>query len=45
MDTEAPRIPLTINMIVCLAACAAFLHHPGAGLPPGGVEPSPEHNR
>ncbi|SNT62064.1 hypothetical protein SAMN05216276_108727 [Streptosporangium subroseum] len=45
MDTKAPRTPPTINKPVRLAACAAFLRHPGDGLLPGGVEPRPEHSR
>ncbi|WP_162641583.1 hypothetical protein [Streptosporangium sp. 'caverna'] len=45
MDTEAPRTPPTVNMAVRLMVCAAFLHHPGADLLPGGVEPWPEHSR
>jgi hypothetical protein len=46
MDTEAPRIPLTVNMTVFLVACAAFfLHYLGAGLMSDGVESWSENDR
>ncbi|MEV6868587.1 hypothetical protein AB0M44_47400 [Streptosporangium subroseum] len=39
MDTEAPRIPLTVTMTVFLVVCAAFfLHYLGTGLMSDGVE-------
>ncbi|GAA4210735.1 hypothetical protein GCM10022252_78960 [Streptosporangium oxazolinicum] len=45
MDTKAPRVPPTINMIVSFVVCVAFFHHLGVDLSPDGGGSWPEDDR